>query len=124
MPNLLHDSDSGEDDERKNSKWWSTRHTTFFFPGAGQLFIGKHFLDGDVVQNGNYKYLQEFIHTCNKNIVSNEMCYRGRKLGNLNFYQTVLALLRISLSKCTQFPAVWRERERGWTLNKTSATSQ
>ena len=24
-----------------------------FFPGAGQLFIGKHFLDGDVVQNGN-----------------------------------------------------------------------
>ena len=53
MPNLLHDSDEDEDDERKNSKWWSTRHTTFFFPGAGQLFIGKHFLDSDVVQNGN-----------------------------------------------------------------------
>ena len=53
MPNLLHDSDSGEDDERKNTKWSSTRPTTFFFPGAGQLFIGKHFLDGDVVQNGN-----------------------------------------------------------------------
>ena len=53
MPNLLHDSDSDEDDERKNSKWWSTRHTTFFFPAAGQLFIGKHFLDGDVVQNGD-----------------------------------------------------------------------
>ena len=46
-------SDSDEDDERKNSKLWRTRHTTFFFPGAGQLFIGKHFLDGDVVQNGN-----------------------------------------------------------------------
>ena len=84
-----------------------------FFPGAGQLFIGKHFRDGDVVQNGNYKYLQEFIHTCNKNIVIYEMCYRGRKLGNLNFYQTVLALLRISLSKCTQFPAVWREEGGG-----------
>ena len=53
MPNLLHDSDSDEDDERKNSKLWSTRHTTFFFPGAGQLFIGKHFLDGDIVQNGD-----------------------------------------------------------------------
>ena len=46
-------SDSDEDDERKNSKLWRTRHTTFFFPGAGQLFIGKHFLDGDIVQNGD-----------------------------------------------------------------------
>ena len=61
MPNLLHDSDSGEDDERKNSKWSSTRPTPSFFPGAGQLFIGKHFLDGDVVQNGNYKYLHPYL---------------------------------------------------------------
>ena len=53
MPNLLHDSDSGEDDEGRTVSGRVRGLQPSFFPGAGQLFIGKHFLDGDVVQNGN-----------------------------------------------------------------------